>query len=168
MSGTVEFMCIRCGRCCAALLSEDRGILRGLTLLPGETSLFSESMVRPAVGVGETPSDPGFKVLAYQLAVEPCPHLGDGGCAVYRDRPASCRQFPFSLELSGDGGPLLGVDLNCPSAARLLDGCTQLMFEGRGAAVRLLRVKERATEDPTRAWLYDLRTSGWVRCDGLG
>ncbi len=168
MSETAEFSCIRCGKCCSLLLSEDRGILRGLTLLPEETSLFPENMVKPAIGVGETPHDPGFGVLVYQLALEPCPHLGDTGCAVYGDRPASCRQFPFSLEPSGDGGQLLGVDLNCSVAARLLDSHTQISFEGRGAALRLLRVKEQATENPGRTWFYDLRTDTWVRGDRLG
>jgi len=168
MSETAEFGCVRCGKCCSVLLSEDKGILRGLTLLPDETSLFPENMVKPAMGAGETPRDPGFRVLAYQLAVEPCPHLKNEGCAVYGDRPASCRQFPFSLEPSGDGGPLLGVDLNCPAAARLLESHTQISFEGRGAAVRLLRVKEQAAENPRRTWFYDLRTDRWVRGDSLG
>lgn len=168
MMDTAEFTCIRCGRCCSVLLSEDRGILRGLTLLPDEASLFPEDAVKPAIGLGETPHGPGFRVLAYQLAVEPCPHLKDEGCAVYGGRPASCRQFPFSLEPSGDGGQLLGVDLNCPAAARLLESHTQISFEGRGAAVRLLRVKERVAGNPGQAWLYDLRTDAWERGDGLG
>ena len=124
MSETAEFMCIRCGKCCRSLLSEDRGILRGLTLLPEELHLFREDAIRPAIGVGSRPHDSKFKVLAYQLAVEPCPHLEETGCAIYVDRPSSCRQFPFSLEHSGDDGPLLGVDLNCSSAARLLDAYT--------------------------------------------
>ena len=168
MSETAEFSCIRCGKCCSLLLSEDRGIMRGLTLLPEETSLFPENMVKPAIGVGDTPYDPGFRVLAYQLAVEPCPCLRDNECLVYVDRPASCRQFPFSLEPSGDGGQLLGVDLNCPVVARLLESHTQISFEGRGAALRLLRVKEQATENPRRTWFYDLRTDNWVRGDRLG
>lgn len=168
MSETVEFRCIRCGRCCRSLLSEDKGVLRGLTLLPVEAHLFPEGIVRPAVGVGRRPHDPKFRVLAYQLAVEPCPHLGDTGCAVYGDRPSSCRQFPFSLEPSGDGGPLLGVDLNCPSAAGLLESCTRISFEGREAAEKLLMIKELIAQTPTRAWFYDLRTRSWVRGDRLG
>lgn len=168
MSETAEFRCIRCGRCCRSLLSEDRGILRGLTLLPEETSLFPKSVVRPAVGVGRSPQDPDFRVLAYQLAVEPCPHLDDTACAVYGDRPSSCRQFPFSLEPSGDGGPLLGIDLNCPAAAKLLDSYTQISFEGREDAERLLQIKERLAQNPRQAWFYDLKTDRWIRGDRLG
>ena len=168
MSETAEFRCIRCGRCCRSLLSEDRGILRGLTLLPEETSLFPESVVRPAVGVGRSPDDSNFRVLAYQLAVEPCPNLRENRCAVYGDRPSSCRQFPFSLEPSGDGGPLLGIDLNCPAAARLLESYAQISFEGREDAERLLRVKELIAQNPKRAWFYDLKTDRWVRGDRLG
>lgn len=167
MSETAEFTCIRCGKCCRSLLSEDRGILRGLTLLPEELHLFREDVVRAAIGVGRRPHDSKFKVLAYQLAVDPCPHLEETGCAIYGDRPSSCRQFPFSLEPSGDDGPLLGVDLNCPSAARLLDAYTQISFEGRDAAERLLRIKEQVTQNHRRAWFYDLRTGRWVRGDRL-
>jgi len=163
MSETVEFTCIRCGKCCRSLLSEDRGILRGLTLLPEELHLFREDAIRPAIGVGSRPHDSKFKVLAYQLAVEPCPHLEETGCAIYVDRPSSCRQFPFSLEHSGDDGPLLGVDLNCSSAARLLDAYTQISFEGRDAAERLLRIKEQIAQNHSRAWFYDLKICRWVR-----
>jgi len=163
MSETAEFMCIRCGKCCRSLLSEDRGILRGLTLLPEELHLFREDAIRPAIGVGSRPHDSKFKVLAYQLAVEPCPHLEETGCAIYVDRPSSCRQFPFSLEHSGDDGPLLGVDLNCSSAARLLDAYTQISFEGRDAAERLLRIKEQIAQNHSRAWFYDLKICRWVR-----
>ncbi len=168
MSKTTEFRCIRCGKCCSSLLSEDKGILRGLTLLPGEAHIFPESIVRPAVGVGRSPHDSDFRVLAYQLAVEPCPNLQETGCTVYGDRPSSCRQFPFSLEPSGEGEPLLGVDLNCPSVAKMLDSHTKISFEGREAAERLLRVKEQVAQNPRRAWLYDLRTDRWVRLDRLG
>jgi len=168
MSETTDFTCIRCGKCCRSLLLEDRGTLRGLTLLPEEAHLFPEDIVRPAIGVGRRPHDSRFMTLAYQLTVEPCPHLEQTGCAVYGDRPSSCRQFPFSLEPSGCGGPLLGVDLNCSSAARLLDAYTQISFEGRDAAERLLRIKERVAQNPRRAWFYDLRTGRWVRGDRLG
>lgn len=162
MSETAEFTCIRCGKCCSSLLSEDRGILRGLTLLPEEAHLFQEDAVRPAIGMGRRPHDSKFKVLAYQLAVEPCPHLEEMGCAIYVDRPSSCRQFPFSLEHSDDGLQL-GVDLNCPSAARLLDAYTQISFEGRDAAERLLQIKEQVAQNHRWAWFYDLRTCRWVR-----
>jgi Fe-S-cluster containining protein len=168
VSETAEFRCIRCGKCCRSLLSEDKGILRGLTLLPEEVHLFPEDVVRPAIGVGRRPHDIKFRVLACQLAVEPCPHLKETGCAIYGDRPSSCRQFPFSLEPSGGDGQLLGVDLNCPSVARLLDAYAHISFEGREAAERLLRIKERLAQNPRRAWFYDLRTDRWVRGDRLG
>jgi len=163
MSGEYVFECLRCGRCCTDLLAEDKGVLRGLTLLPEELHLFREDAIRPAIGVGSRPHDSKFMVLAYQLAVEPCPHLEETGCAIYVDRPSSCRQFPFSLEHSGDDGPLLGVDLNCSSAARLLDAYTQISFEGRDAAERLLRIKEQIAQNHSRAWFYDLKICRWVR-----
>ena len=46
------FECRRCGTCCRDLLLEDKGVLRGLTLLPGEEEAFDEASVRPAIGRG--------------------------------------------------------------------------------------------------------------------
>ena len=62
--GELVFRCLRCGRCCEDLLAEDRGVLRGLTLMPDERQLFPESKVRPAVGLGRSPSGRGFEVIA--------------------------------------------------------------------------------------------------------
>lgn len=165
-SGAAKFSCIRCGKCCEGLVSEDKGVLRGLTLLPDEISLFPLGMVEPAIGVGRGPRCESFNVVAYQLVADVCPHRGDGLCLVYARRPSSCRQFPFSLE-PGDEGPLIGFDMNCPSVSALLVSGGGLELSELEAAGRLYRLKVLLVENPRRAWFYDLGTHRWVRADRL-
>ncbi len=163
------FECRRCGTCCRDLVQEDKGVLRGLTLLPGEEELFPEASVRPAVGIGRRPHGRGFTVIAHQLVEETCPHLGEAECRIHDRRPASCRQFPFSLREGPQGRQQMGLDLNCPALAELVEGRTDLRirFEDRPSAERLLEVSARARERPKKAWFYDLETGKWMRYDNL-
>jgi Fe-S-cluster containining protein len=166
MPSGVRFSCIRCGKCCEGLVSEDKGVLRGLTRLPDEVGYFPPEMVEPAIGVGRGPGCDGFSVAAYQLVADVCPHLGEGRCLIYEDRPASCRQFPFSLE-PGDEGPMIGLDMNCPSASALLSLGDRFELPELEAAGRLYRLKTLLAENRRRAWFYDLGTRKWVRADRL-
>lgn len=168
MSGEYVFECLRCGRCCTDLLAEDRGILRGLTLLPEEVADFPESMVKPAVGIGRRPYERGFKVIAYQLTEETCPHLDGGLCDIYLTRPASCRQFPFSLRRGQNGEEEVGLDLNCPALKEFLkEKRPRLIFEERGHAERLTGIQVEASKRPGRAWHLDLGTGKWMRYSDL-
>jgi Fe-S-cluster containining protein len=163
------FECQRCGTCCKDLVQEDRGILRGLTLLPGEEKAFPEASVMPAVGLGRRPHERVFTVIAHQLAEETCPHLGEAECRIHDRRPSSCRQFPFSLRMGSESRQQMGLDLSCPSLAELVEGRTNLRisFDDRPSAERLLEVSTRALANPRRAWFYDLRSGKWKRYDGL-
>jgi Fe-S-cluster containining protein len=159
-----EFICLKCGRCCTGLVSEDRGLLRGLTLLPDERQLFDGAVLKPAVGIGRRPHEKGFKVVAYQMIEETCPHLEDPGCAVYPERPVSCRQFPFSLSLGTEGELLMGLDLNCPSLSKALDeGFKPTQnFNGRKHAELFLAILRETLSQPAKTWYYDLETNSWV------
>ncbi|HUV34806.1 MAG TPA: YkgJ family cysteine cluster protein [Candidatus Desulfaltia sp.] len=161
-----RFSCLRCGKCCEGLVAEDKGVLRGLTLLPEKAPLFPPDMVRPAMGVGRRPHGEGFRVIAYQLEADVCPHLSEGLCCIYVDRPASCRQFPFSLE-PGRDGPIVGLDMNCPGVPALLSGEGRLEIDELGSAEALYRLKVEVAENPQRFWFYDLRNRKWVRADSL-
>jgi len=164
MSGEYVFECLRCGRCCTDLLAEDRGVLRGLTLLPEETASFPGSMVKPAVGIGRRPHERGFTVIAYQLTEETCPHLKGNLCGIYEERPSSCRQFPFSLRRGPDGEEQVGLDLNCPALQGILGvNWPSLRFEERAHAERLMGIQVEASRRPGRAWHLDLGTGKWVR-----
>lgn len=98
-----------------------------------------------------------------------CPHLEDDKCSIYAARPASCRQYPFSLDPDKETETLLGVDMNCPAAVELVSGSTgTLEFPDRDMAERLLGLKRLAAENPRRAWFYDLESGKWVRYDKMG
>lgn len=163
------FTCRRCGKCCRDLVFKDSGILRGLTLLPEEIRFFPEEKVRPYFGFGKRPYDPRFKILAYQLTTMDCPNLKDDICSKYMERPASCRQYPFSLDSDPEGGVLLGVDMNCPAAVGLVSGSDgTIEFPDRDSAEKLLELKRLAVENPRKAWFYDLESEKWLRYDKMG
>jgi len=160
----MSFNCRRCGRCCRGLILEDHGVYRGLTLLPEETSLFPPEQVEEYLGYGRSPSDKRFKVLAYQLNASNCPHLVDNLCSIYPNRPASCRQFPFSLDPTPDGDTLLGVDMNCPTAVEMINNHENIVsLPSRGSALRLYELKKIVLNAPTRVWIYDLFSHSWIR-----
>ncbi len=164
-----QLVCQQCGKCCNDLIQPDRGILRGLSLLPEEIINFPKEQVKPYLGIGRRPHESNFRVIAYQLTTETCPKLEDNKCTDYENRPTTCRQFPFSLDLDADDEPLLGIDMNCPAAAELvseMDG--MLDFSDRVEAEKLLDLKRQVLENPRRAWVYDLGSMKWVRFDKIG
>ena len=65
-----SFNCNQCGKCCKNLLSKNEEILRGLTLLPEETSNFPKKSVMPAIGIGSSPDEDDFRILVYQIVTE--------------------------------------------------------------------------------------------------
>ena len=161
------FVCRRCGTCCRDLVQEDKGVLRGLTLLPGEEKNFPVDSIKPAVGLGRRPHERGFTVIAHQLVEETCPHLWEAECQIHNRRPASCRQFPFSLRETPEGRKQIGLDLNCSALAELREGRTNLRFkfEDKPSAESLLEVSTRARERPKKSWFYDLGSGKWKRYD---
>ena len=162
-------MCERCGKCCHDLIQIDRGILRGLTLLPDEVDLFPEEIVKPYLGLGKRPYESGFKVIAYQLTVEGCPKYSENLCTIYETRPTTCRQFPFSLDLDEDNNPVLGIDMNCPAATKMvsnMDGTIE--FSDRKEAEKLFEISKMITVNPRKSWIYDLGSMKWVRFDKIG
>lgn len=164
-----QYVCQRCGKCCNDLIQRDRGILRGLSLLPEEVHLFPEELVKPYLGIGKRTHESKFQVVAYQLIAETCPHLADDGCTRYNERPVTCRQFPFSLDLDEEDESLLGVDMNCPAAVELINNTDGMIeFTDRQDAVKLLDLKRQVLVNPRRALVYDLATMKWVRFDRMG
>lgn len=164
-----QYVCQRCGKCCNDLIQRDRGILRGLSLLPEEVHLFPEELVKPYLGIGKRTHESKFQVVAYQLIAETCPYLADDGCTRYNERPVTCRQFPFSLDLDEEDESLLGVDMNCPAAVELINNIDGMIeFTDRQDAVKLLDLKRQVLVNPRRALVYDLATMKWVRFDRMG
>ncbi len=69
-----------------------------------EEKNFPEDSNKPAVGLGRRPHERGFTVIAHQLVEETCSHLGEAECRIHNRRPASYRQFPFSLKETPKAG----------------------------------------------------------------
>jgi Fe-S-cluster containining protein len=162
-----HFRCQKCGKCYHNLITEDRGIIRGLTLLPDEVKLFKKQNIAPAIGQGKNPKDPDFQIISFQLTANDCPQLDRDLCKIYEKRPYSCRQFPFSLEPNIEGGIKLGVDMNCPSARQLVDSFQNFKFIERKYAEKLLQIKLMVSGSTDIHWLYDLKTSKWIKYSQL-
>lgn len=52
----------------------------------------------------DNPNFPGVMLKMSDLPGKPCPFLSDSGCAVYEDRPYSCRAYPLEPLIYGTGG----------------------------------------------------------------
>lgn len=158
------FICRRCGKCCTNLLQKEKTLLRGLTLLPNEINLFPKGNLRPYLGVGKQPQASEFKILAYQLNTDICPHLIDNHCKYYKMRPSSCRQFPFSLDLDPEASVIFGIDLNCPSARMLMNNSEgKIEFHNIESAMNLLELKKHILNVLKNVWIYDLSAQKWQK-----
>lgn len=164
-----KYECKQCGNCCRDLLQTDRGILRGLTLLPEEVDLFPDEIVRPYLGLGKRPYESGFTVIAYQLTVDECTKLVENMCTIYNTRPTTCKQFPFSLDIDEDKESLLGIDMNCPAASEMVNNLEgTLEFTDLEEAEKLFELSKKVTVNPRKAWIYDLCSMKWIRFDRIG
>jgi Fe-S-cluster containining protein len=146
------------------LIQKEKKILRGLTLLPDEINLFSEEHLKPYLGIGKRSNDPEFKIVAYQLNTGTCPNLKENMCAFYTNRPSTCRQFPFSLDLDPEAGILIGVDLNCPSASELVNNSNR-KIEARDleSAMNLFELKKLVLNVLKNVWVFDLFSKKWLK-----
>jgi Fe-S-cluster containining protein len=135
-----------------------------MTLLPEERDLFPRTTVEPAIGQGNSPDSNHFEIIAYQLSRGTCPNLRKDLCEVYPRRPASCRQYPFSLKFAPDETELLGLDLNCPSILVLLErkNHVNIRFEDKHYAVKLLRLEIKTMREIDHSWFFDLENKIWV------
>lgn len=85
-------------------------------LLPDEVRFF-DSQTRPLY------RNSNKAVIAYQLAVAPCPHLTKSSkCDIYESRPLTCRRFPLTnLELSSRcGQAIFGMKVKIPGQMALI------------------------------------------------
>ncbi len=158
-----RFNCIRCGKCCTNLLSKDEEILRGLTLLPEETSNFPKTSVMPAIGIGSSPDEDYFRILVYQIINDTCPNLSGKSCRIYDDRPTSCRQYPFSLSLDKTlRNILIGYDLNCSSLKKnLITNSEEENYQEIMYARKFLKVRLKMKLTKEKIWFFDLHDNQW-------
>jgi Fe-S-cluster containining protein len=157
------FKCKKCGVCCSNLIYSDKGVFRGLTLLPNEITIFSKDLVNPAIGIGKNPRDKEFKIIAYQFINNMCNNLQNNKCMRYNFRPSSCKQFPFSIQ-KGVDGYLIGIDLNCPSMKEMIQKDQKLIIldKERKAAEIMMNLQLKILQNKKTVWFKDVKTGIWI------
>lgn len=161
-SGAV-FKCKKCGVCCSNLIYSEKGIFRGLTLLPNEIKIFPKDLVNPAIGIGKNPRDKKFKIIAYQFNKNTCYNLQNNKCIIYDSRPSSCKQFPFTMQKCVEEY-LVGIDLNCPSMKEMIQKDQKLIVSDkeRKAAEILMNLQLKILQNKEKAWFKDVKTGIWI------
>jgi Fe-S-cluster containining protein len=162
-SGAV-FKCIKCGVCCSNLIYSDKGVFRGLTLLPNEKKIFPKYLINPAIGIGKNPREKEFKIIAYQFTKNTCIHLKNNICVRYESRPSSCIQFPFSIH-KGVEEYLIGIDLNCPSMKEMIQKDQKLIISDKEkkAAELLMNLQLKVLQSKEIIWFKDVKTGIWIK-----
>ena len=170
MPDPIAYHCVNCGVCCNRLLIDRQGVRKGLPLLPGEVELFRKDHVRPAYGIGSGPRDPGFRVIAYQMRLNTCPHRGLGGCFIHAYRPAICRSYPFVPVITQGHGIVKTFDMTCTALKDHVDEYPGGMVPVQSTSVEVentyypavAAITEELLDDIDAAWFYNLKTGRWV------
>ena len=170
MPEPIVYRCANCGVCCNRLLIDRQGVRKGLPLLPSEVELFRKDDVRPAYGVGKSPRDPGFEVIAYQMRRNVCPHRGLGGCFMHAYRPAICRSYPFVPVISQGLKVVKTFDMTCTALKDRAEeyGKGLVPVDAMSVDVEntyyplIAAITERLLDNVDESWFYNLATGRWV------
>ena len=141
----------------------------GLMLFPNEVKLFKKKHVSPCLAMGKSLTHGSFKIITYQLTENVCPHFEDNSCGIYRERPVSCRAFPFAssryymqadfetdpdclfMKALKEVGGLIHEFANCESIDARRVGNWKLIDS-------LMRGNRK-----TKSWVFDLKTGKWEK-----
>ncbi len=136
----------------------------GLMLFTNEVKLFKKKHVKPCLATGKTLTHGSFKIITYQLTENVCTHFEDNSCGIYRERPLSCRAFPFASSryfMQSD----LETDPEC-TFMKELEGIIHNFADCESIDAR--RLSQRKLGDylmhgnrKTRPWVFDLKTGKW-------
>ena len=169
----VEFNCLQCGECCRRLLIDDKGLRKGLPLLPEERHLFPDSLIAPGIGIG-SPGEPGVRVISHQMTEMVCPHLRESRCEIWSERPVVCRSYPYMPAITQGGYVTREFSLDCTSLrveAGRRHGSLELdegsMTEELRSLAELSKITREAVENLGEAWVYDLKRRIWVPFESL-
>jgi Fe-S-cluster containining protein len=166
----IHYHCINCGICCNRLLIERQGVHKGLPLLPTEIELFRRTHVRPAYGIGINPKDPGFRIVAYQMRLNRCPHRRLGGCFMHAYRPAICRSYPFVPVINQDHKVVKLLDMTCTTLKAHVNEYRDRVVPVDSSSVEVenayypivAAITEQLLMHIDSAWFYNLKTGRWV------
>jgi Fe-S-cluster containining protein len=170
MPEPIDYRCANCGVCCNRLLIDRQGVRKGLPLLPHEIELFHKNQVRPAYGVGVNPKDPGFKIIAYQMRLNTCPHRKLGGCFMHAYRPSICGSYPFVPVISQGLAVVKTFDMTCTALKDHADEFPGGVIPIKSLSVEvenayypvIAAITEQLLRDVDSAWFYNLKTGRWV------
>ena len=170
MPEPITYKCINCGFCCNHLLIERQGVRKGLPLLPEEIDLFRKDQVRPGYGVGKSPRDLDFKIIAYQMRLNSCPHRRLGGCSMHAYRPAICRSYPFVPVIEQDNRVVKTFDMTCTTLKDHIKDYPNNAVPVMASSLdveneyypQVAAITERLLKDLDEAWFYNLKTEQWT------
>ncbi len=170
MPEPITYQCINCGVCCNRLLIERQGVRKGLPLLADEVDLFRKIHVRPGYGVGKSPRDLNFKIIAYQMRLNSCPHRKLGGCFMHAYRPAICRSYPFVPVIEHGNRVVKTFDMTCTTLKDRIKDYPNNAVPVMASSLEVeneyyppvAAITERLLKDIDEAWFYNLKTGRWV------
>ncbi|HTB22326.1 MAG TPA: YkgJ family cysteine cluster protein [bacterium] len=127
----LKFRCTECGNCCSDTIvpvtDEDvRRIMQGTGRKVSEVAKFYKSSDFDDAGEGLqfVNLDGGRRTLGLLKRMdkendrEACEFFRDNRCSVYKDRPVTCRVWPFTLRFDASGKRLSSLSVNsslpCP------------------------------------------------------
>lgn len=127
----LKFRCTECGNCCSDTIvpvtDEDvRRIMQGTGLGAAEVATFYKTTDFDDKGEGLqfVNLDGGRRTLGLRKRMdkendrEACKFFKDNRCSVYKDRPVTCRVWPFTLRFDATGRRLSSLSVNsslpCP------------------------------------------------------
>jgi len=146
------------------------GITQGLSLLPGEETLFAEfpDVITPyAATVNPRHKKPHPKVVSYQMVQDPCPLYDPGTktCTQYDKRPTICKAYPFSFmgaEIEANCGWRKSVQITYGETA-VTCGKEQVEAELKINSFFSALHQRMQRTGRTQLILYDIALQGWVQ-----
>ncbi len=138
-------------------------------LFPNEIGLFEEIHIRPYLAIGKSLTHASFRIIAYQLTENVCPHLKDNSCTIYHERPNSCRGYPF-VSSKDKSVAYFSTDKFCTVIKKKKNefaGVVDLVYcesmKAKFEGMERLQVYNILRNRKIRRWIYDLRTEKWKR-----
>ena len=146
-----------------------------MPLLPEEVVLFRKDHVRPGYGVGKSPRDLNFKIIAYQMRLNSCPHRRLGGCFMHAYRPAICRSYPLVPVIEQGNRIVKTFDMTCTTLKEHLGDYPNGVVPVKATSLEVeneyyplvAAITERLLKDLDEAWFYNLKTGRWVPFKGM-
>ncbi len=173
---TLCFECLRCGRCCNRIRVESGGLTQGLSLLPGEETLFAEfpGAIMPHVAIRNPRHQKTcMKVVNSQMVQEPCPLYDPDArtCTQYDKRPVVCRAYPFSFggtQIEANCGWHDSVQLKIQyGETAVTHGAEQAIAEQQTNSFFMALHKRMQRTGRTQLLMYDIALNEWIQLEGV-